>query len=203
MSVLKNLSPNGYHFGALPATVPSDPARHEPSYWADTTPIAPPQPPLIGERAALRGALEHFPTHPIRYVQGWGKAVRDRRANMHEGSRVVTCTREGHRHVFATSDGRLRAKRVMIATKGYTPDGLHHAVRGRLMNVLSNIMVTQPLTPAQLEGTNWRTRQMLIDTRIPSTLAGSRTTALCSAPAAASSTARRAMHACSAGCSSN
>jgi glycine/D-amino acid oxidase-like deaminating enzyme len=117
----------------------------------------------------IHGALlypEHFPIHPMRYVQGLGKAVRELGVKIHEGSRVMAWTREGHRHVLATSHGRVRARRVVIATNGYTPDGLHHAVRGRLMNVLSNIIVTEPLTPAQLEATNWRTHQMLIDTRM-------------------------------------
>lgn len=117
----------------------------------------------------IHGALlypEHFPIHPMRYVQGLGRAVRELGVTVHEGSRVVEWTRQGRKHLLRTPRGLLRASRVVIATNGYTPDTLHHAVQGRLMNVLSNIVVTAPLTDAQIAATNWRTHQMLIDTRM-------------------------------------
>lgn len=117
----------------------------------------------------IHGALlypEHFAIHPMRYVQGLALAVRKLGVTIHEGSRVVQWQREGSKHVLTTSQGALRARRVVIATNGYTPDNLHPSVRGRLMNVLSNIVVTEPLTQAQIEATNWRTHKMLIDTRM-------------------------------------
>lgn len=117
----------------------------------------------------IHGALlypEHFSIHPMRYVQGLAQAVRDLGVTIHEGSRVMQWKRDGAKHLLQTAQGVLRAKRVVIATNGYTPDDLHHSVRGRLMNVLSNIIVTEPLTQAQLDATNWRTHQMLIDTRM-------------------------------------
>ncbi|MEO8186762.1 MAG: FAD-binding oxidoreductase [Burkholderiaceae bacterium] len=117
----------------------------------------------------IHGALlypEHFPIHPMRYVQGLAKAVRDFDVKVHEGSRVVEWTKAGARHVLRTPQGNVRANRVVIATNGYTPDDLHSSVSGRMMNVLSNIIVTEPLTPWQRDATNWRTHQMLVDTRM-------------------------------------
>lgn len=117
----------------------------------------------------VHGALlypEHFPIHPMRYVQGLAQAARDLGVDIHEGSGVVQWTRSGAKHVLHTPQGTVRASRVVIGTNGYTPDNLHHAVRGRLMNVLSNIIVTAPLKPWQLEATNWRTHRMLVDTRM-------------------------------------
>ena len=67
--------------------------------------------------------------------------------------------------MLRTPAGSLRAKRVVIATNAYTPDRLHPLVQGKLMNVLSNIIVTVPLTADQRAATNWRTHKMLVDTR--------------------------------------
>jgi len=117
----------------------------------------------------VHGALlypEHFPIHPMRYVQGLASAVRDLGVTVNEGSKVEHWYRAGTKHVLRTPQGTVRARRVVIGTNGYTPDTLHHAVRGRLMNVLSNIIVTAPLTSAQLEATHWRTHRMLVDTRM-------------------------------------
>ena len=118
--------------------------------------------------AQLHGALhypEHFPIHPMRYVQALGKAVKALGVPVHENSPVRQWERVGDRHVLRTPAGSLRAKRVVIATNAYTPDRLHPLVQGKLMNVLSNIIVTVPLTADQRAATNWRTHKMLVDTR--------------------------------------
>lgn len=117
----------------------------------------------------IHGALlypEHFPIHPMRYAQGLASAARDLGVTVYEGSRVVSWAREGGKHVLRTMGGGISANRVVIATGGYTSDNLHPAVEGRLMNVLSNIVVTEPLSQAQIDATNWRSHQMLIDTRM-------------------------------------
>lgn len=117
----------------------------------------------------IHGALlypEHFPIHPMRYVQGLARAVRQQGVRIYEGSPVTQWRRAGAAHLLQTPRGLVRARHVVIATNGYTPDTLHPAVRGKLMNVLSNIIVTPPLTQAQLDACNWRTHQMLVDTRM-------------------------------------
>jgi len=117
----------------------------------------------------IHGALlypEHFPIHPMKYVQGLAAAVRGLGITIYEGFKVTEWKRRGIKHLLKTQRGTFHANRVVIATNGYTPDTLHPIVRGRLMNVLSNIIVTEPLTQEQLEMTNWRSHQMLIDTRI-------------------------------------
>lgn len=117
----------------------------------------------------IHGALlypEHFAIHPMRYVQGLAKATRQLGVTIHEGSRVLDWQRSGPQHLLRTAQGVVKARRVVIGTGGYTPDRLHPAVRGSLMNVLSNILVTAPLTPAQRAATNWQTHRMLVDTRM-------------------------------------
>ncbi|MGR0068154.1 NAD(P)/FAD-dependent oxidoreductase [Bordetella bronchiseptica] len=114
------------------------------------------------------GALhypEHFPIHPMRYAQGLGRRVRQLGVPIYENSPVNTWRRAGRLHELLTPRGVVRAKKVVIATNGYTPDGLHPIVRGRLMNVLSNIVVTAPLSEGQLAATRWQTHKMVVDTR--------------------------------------
>lgn len=117
----------------------------------------------------VHGALlypEHFAIHPMRYVQGLGTAVRKLGVSIHEKSRVQKWEQNGSAHVLHTNGGQVRAKNVVIATGGYTEDALHKSVSGRLMNVLSNIIVTAPLTDQQLQACNWKTHMMLVDSRM-------------------------------------
>lgn len=114
------------------------------------------------------GALhypEHFPIHPMRYVQGLGSAVKKLGIPIYENTPVTKWRRQPNFHELVTPTGKIRAKKVVLATNGYTPDNLFPEVQGRLMNVLSNIIVTEPLSGAQLMETNWRTNKMIVDTR--------------------------------------
>jgi glycine/D-amino acid oxidase-like deaminating enzyme len=43
---------------------------------------------------------------------------------------------------------------------------LHPQVKNRLLPILSNSLVTRPLTPAEIEACNFRTHQVITDTRI-------------------------------------
>ncbi|MGZ7153996.1 hypothetical protein ACXWOD_10925, partial [Streptococcus pyogenes] len=59
-----------------------------------------------------------------------------------------------------------RARAVGVATGGYTSQSLHPELKNRLLPILSNSIVTRPLTPEQIEACNFRTHQVLTDTRV-------------------------------------
>ena len=59
----------------------------------------------------------------------------------------------------------LQAEAVGFATGGYTSNGLHPSLDAKIMPILSNSLVTRPLTPAELEATNFRTTEVITDTR--------------------------------------
>ena len=59
----------------------------------------------------------------------------------------------------------MRATQVVIATNGYTGDRLNPWTAGRLLPVLSNIIVTRPLSEAERQAVGWRTYQKIWDSR--------------------------------------
>jgi glycine/D-amino acid oxidase-like deaminating enzyme len=60
----------------------------------------------------------------------------------------------------------VRARAVAVATGGYTSQGLHPQLKNRLLPILSNSIVTRVLTPAEREACNFRTTQVITDTRV-------------------------------------
>jgi glycine/D-amino acid oxidase-like deaminating enzyme len=52
-----------------------------------------------------------------------------------------------------------------VCTGGYTGQQLNPLLRNKLMPVLSNSLVTRPLTDAELQATNFRSQTFLTDTR--------------------------------------
>jgi glycine/D-amino acid oxidase-like deaminating enzyme len=68
-------------------------------------------------------------------------------------------------HHLRTPGGIVRAKRVAVCTGGYTGQGLHPLLKNKIMPVLSNTVVTRPLTEAELQATNFLSPAILTDTR--------------------------------------
>jgi len=114
------------------------------------------------------GALlypEGFALHPLLYARGLARAAQKRGAFLHAASPVTSWGRDGARHLLKTPGGTVRARQVVIACNGYTGDRLHPMTAGRLLPVLSNIVVTRPLTGAERAAVNWRTHLKIWDTR--------------------------------------
>ena len=103
--------------------------------------------------------------HPLKLAYGVLRMARAAGACVHAASPVLAWSRQGAQHVLRTPHGTVRARRVVLATNGYTPPRLHPAVAARLLPVLSHIIVTRPMTDAEIAATNFVTGHVLTDTR--------------------------------------
>ncbi|PWR22319.1 NAD(P)/FAD-dependent oxidoreductase [Zavarzinia compransoris] len=106
-----------------------------------------------------------FPLHPLKYLRGLARAVQARGIALHGHSPVIAWTREGRRHRLLTPGGSVLADRVVVATAGFTRDDLHPGLAGRLLPVLSNIVVTRPLSAAERAAQGFDSLTMCADTR--------------------------------------
>jgi glycine/D-amino acid oxidase-like deaminating enzyme len=68
-------------------------------------------------------------------------------------------------HRLTTQTGSLRARRVIVAGNGYLPEELSPELAGRTMPILSNIIVTRPLSAGELAAQGWRTASPASNTR--------------------------------------
>ncbi len=117
---------------------------------------------------AAHGALRYrttFGLQPLRYARGLAIAAMRRGATVYRDSPVETWTRDGGWHLLATPGGTVRARRVVVATNGYTPERLHPFFTGRTMPATSNIIVTRPLRDAEWREVGMLTTQVYSDTR--------------------------------------
>jgi glycine/D-amino acid oxidase-like deaminating enzyme len=103
--------------------------------------------------------------HPLRYAIGFAEAVERRGAKLFAASPVERWEREGAGHRLVTPGGTVRARRVIVATNGWTPDGLHDAIDARAWPALSNIVVTRPLTDAERKAVPFATEMPVSNTR--------------------------------------
>jgi glycine/D-amino acid oxidase-like deaminating enzyme len=103
--------------------------------------------------------------HPLKLAYGYLRLARALGVKVHTGSPVTGFETRGGVHHLHTPGGTVRARAVGFATGGYTSNQLHPSLRAKIMPILSNSVVTRPLTAAQLQATGFRTHEVITDTR--------------------------------------
>lgn len=122
---------------------------------------------FVDEAEAVGAVHEPLGTgvHPAKLAFGCQIMARKLGANVHPASAVLRIEQRDGAFLLHTPGGTVKARAVAIATGAYTSLGLTPLLRGRCMPILSNSLVTRPLTANELEATGFRTRQVIADTR--------------------------------------
>ncbi|WEI19332.1 FAD-dependent oxidoreductase [Acinetobacter proteolyticus] len=114
------------------------------------------------------GALfepEGVGVHPLKLAFGYLKRARAAGAKVHTSTPVLNWETYNGMHYLKTPYGIVKAKRVAVATGGYTPNGLHPSLSGKIMPILSNSIVTRPLTTQELKQAGLNSTTFITDTR--------------------------------------
>jgi glycine/D-amino acid oxidase-like deaminating enzyme len=106
-----------------------------------------------------------FGLNPLKLTQGLAQAARRWGAQLYSASPVIAWEKVGSYHLCHTPGGTVRARHLVIATNGYTPAHLYPQLAGSLLPVLSNIVVTRPLTPVEQKAQGWWDPTPVYDTR--------------------------------------
>jgi hypothetical protein len=101
---------------------------------------------LMGTDAYLGGTIDARGgnLHPLNYALGLAEAARRSGAILYSHSRATRLDPDGDGYVIRTATGRLRARRVILGTNGYT-DGLAPPLAKTLVPVRSIQVATAPL----------------------------------------------------------
>ncbi|MGE0013089.1 MAG: NAD(P)/FAD-dependent oxidoreductase, partial [Azoarcus sp.] len=122
----------------------------------------------IGDEEAC-GAMhepEGIGIHAGKLAFGYLKKARALGATVHPASPVQGWETRNGVHYLKTPGGIVRARAVGVCTGGYTSNSLHPELKNRLLPILSNSIVTRPLTAQEIEACGLRTHQVITDTRV-------------------------------------
>ncbi|MDA5095673.1 FAD-dependent oxidoreductase [Aliiroseovarius sp. KMU-50] len=106
-----------------------------------------------------------FALNPGKYVSGLAEAADNAGADIYTNSPVKNIGQENGRYVLTTPKGLVTARKLIMATNGYSSDDLPNWLRGRYLPVQSNIIVTRPLTDDEIAQQGWHTDFMAYDSR--------------------------------------
>jgi glycine/D-amino acid oxidase-like deaminating enzyme len=98
---------------------------------------------------------------PARLARGLRQACLEAGVRIYEHSPVRSVHSDGPGLALSTADGQLRAGRVALATGAYP--ALLRRVRNYFVPVYDYVIVTRPLTAAELASVGWRNRQGAAD----------------------------------------
>lgn len=96
-----------------------------------------------------------FGMNPLNLVAGLAQAAARSGAGLHPHSRVSAWESGEGVHTLHTEDGHVRARTVVLAANGYFDENLNRHFARRLLPVLSNVLVTRPLTDDELQEHAW------------------------------------------------
>jgi gamma-glutamylputrescine oxidase len=115
-----------------------------------------------GRPAALK--LAHAGTlHPGKLLAGLAERVRARGGVIYEGARVSAIGGNRPARLSIAGGGEVVASEVVVATAGYTSElGL---LRGRVLPIQLQVLVTEPLTAEQRAAIGWAGREGVLDAR--------------------------------------
>lgn len=98
---------------------------------------------------------------PARLAWGLKEAAESLGVRIYEDTKATSLDRDGVGILVQTSLGRVRAGKVALATNAFKP--LLKRLNNYIIPVYDYCMVTEPLTPEQLDRIGWKNRQGLSD----------------------------------------
>lgn len=137
-------------------------------YGVEPTVIPPEELPQAGLHGPFHGAVTTpigFALNPRKYAAGLARAARDAGAAIHGHSEVLSVEPSNGGYLLRTPGGTLRAKKLVLATNGYSADNVPRWMAGRYLPTQSSVIVTRPMSPEELSAQGWTSLQMCYDSR--------------------------------------
>ena len=121
-----------------------------------------------GLNAGFEGAITvpiGFGLNPRKYVTALAQAAEEAGAAICHNSPATGVTGRKGAFEVTTPRGCIRAERVIIATNGYSSEDLPTWLAARYMPTQSSVIVTRPMTEAELAAQGWTSQQACYDSR--------------------------------------
>ncbi len=123
---------------------------------------------LSGLSGPMHGALWvdlGFALNPRKYALGLARAATAAGVRIHAGTPALSITPEGQDYRITTPKGTLRTRHILLTTNGYSSENLPRWMASRYLPMQSSVIVTRPLTEAEIAAQGWSSDLMAYDSR--------------------------------------
>ncbi|WP_319529731.1 FAD-binding oxidoreductase, partial [uncultured Cohaesibacter sp.] len=105
-----------------------------------------------------------FALNPMKFALQMTDVVRKAGVRIFHDSPITKIQAENG-YNLVSKRGVVKARKLIVATNGYSSDDLPKPLAGRYLPVQSNILVSRPLSEAEIAEQGWHSEQMVVDTR--------------------------------------
>ena len=106
-----------------------------------------------------------FALNPRKYVSNLAQSAETAGAKIYADTPVTETKQHDGLWHLTTPQGLVTAKKLVIATNGYSSDAIPPWLAGRFLPAQSSVIVTRPITSAEQAAQGWTSRQMSYDSR--------------------------------------
>ena len=106
-----------------------------------------------------------FAINPLKFVSGIAKYALSKKLRIYESTKVDHIDKDNGSYILRSKKGSIRSKKIVVATNGFYQEGLIPKMDGRVLPVISNIIVTRKLTDEELNQHNFKTYSPIANTK--------------------------------------
>jgi glycine/D-amino acid oxidase-like deaminating enzyme len=106
-----------------------------------------------------------FALNPLKYSLGLARAAQKAGARLFGNTTVTAIAKDGAGFILTSDKATIRARKLILATNGYSSDDVPAAMGARFLPLLSTIMVTRPNTADEQAAQGWSSDLMAYDSR--------------------------------------
>ena len=80
-------------------------------------------------------------------------------------TKITSVIKKSNFYIAKANNKKIKTKKIVIATNGFYQDGLIKQIDSRILPIISNIIVTKPLSNKELSLHNFKTFSPIVNTR--------------------------------------
>ena len=114
------------------------------------------------------GAMSYkpgFAINPLKFLLGLAKAANDAGVKIFQKSKVTKIEKSNGKYKIVSNENIINANKIVMATNGFYKDDIFPKLNNRILPVISNIIITRPLTDNEIQSHNFITNNPVLNIR--------------------------------------
>ena len=114
------------------------------------------------------GAMSYkpgFAINPLKFLIGLANAAKQKGVKIFQKSKVTKIEKINGKYKIISNDHIINANKIVMATNGFYKDDIFPKLNNLILPVISNIIITRPLTDEEIDSHNFITRNPVLNIR--------------------------------------
>ena len=114
------------------------------------------------------GAMSYkpgFAINPLKFLIGLANTANKSGVKIYQKSKVTKIEKSNGKYNIISNKNIINANKVVMATNGFYKDDIFSKLNNMILPVMSNIIITRPLTEEEVKSHNFITNNPILNTR--------------------------------------